>query len=70
MDPADFPERSAIDPNAVLLLSARTTADPALCARLGEPTAVFTAGPDVTLDQLLADDEEWPIMLAPPPPST
>ncbi|WP_043665089.1 hypothetical protein [Streptomyces xylophagus] len=67
---AGFPERSTIDPDAVLLLSARTTADPARCARLGEPTAVFTAGPDVTLDQLLADDEEWPIMLAPPPPST
>ncbi|MBK3577258.1 hypothetical protein JHN63_26345 [Streptomyces sp. MBT65] len=67
VDPADFPERSAIDPDAVLLLSAPTAADPALGARLGEPTAVFTAGPDVTLDQLLADDEEWPVMLAPPP---
>ncbi|WP_262060123.1 hypothetical protein [Streptomyces sp. STR69] len=65
-DPAEFPERSGIDPDAVLLLSARTTVDPALCARLSEPTAVFIAGPDVTLDDLLADDE-WPIILAPPP---
>ena len=68
VDPAEFPERSGIDPDAVLLLSARTTVDPALCARLSEPTAVFVGGPDVTLDELLADDEEWPIMLAPPPP--
>lgn len=70
VDPADFLGRSAIDPHAVLLLSARTTADPALGTRLGEPTAVYTAGPDITLDQLLADDEEWPIMLAPPPSRT
>ncbi|WP_019071784.1 hypothetical protein [Streptomyces hokutonensis] len=67
VDPAAFPERSAIDPDAVLIVEARTTADPGLCARLSEPTAVFTAGPDVTLDALLADDEEWPIMVAPPP---
>ncbi|XUL93747.1 hypothetical protein ACQ86D_49980 [Streptomyces galilaeus] len=66
-DPADFPERSAIDPDAVLIVSARTRVDPELCTRLSEPTAVFTAGPDVTLDELLADGEEWPIMLAPPP---
>ncbi|MBK3565386.1 hypothetical protein [Streptomyces sp. MBT62] len=66
-DPADFPERSAIDPDAVLIVEARTTVDPELRARLSEPTVVFTAGPDVTLDELLADDEEWPIMLAPPP---
>ncbi|MFJ9896029.1 hypothetical protein ACIQPR_22195 [Streptomyces sp. NPDC091280] len=67
VDPAGFPERSVTDPDAVLLLSAATTVEPALRARLGEPTAVFTAGPDVPLDRLLADDEEWPIVLAPAP---
>ncbi|MGW3108993.1 hypothetical protein [Streptomyces sp. NPDC001100] len=66
VDLAGFPDRSGIDPDAVLLLSARTTVDPELCAHLSGATAVFTGGPDVTLDDLLADDEEWPIMLAPP----
>ncbi|MFE1963137.1 hypothetical protein [Streptomyces sp. NPDC059479] len=69
VDPADFPGRSAVDPQAMMVLSARTAADPALSARLAEPTAVFTAGPDVSLDDLLKS-EEWPMVLAPPPART
>ncbi|MFB7272589.1 hypothetical protein [Streptomyces sp. NPDC056244] len=70
VDPAGFPDRSAVDPQAVMVLSARTAADPALSARLAEPTAVFTAGPDVSVDDLLTSEEEWPMVLAPPPAHT
>ncbi|MEU6142682.1 hypothetical protein ABZ848_20210 [Streptomyces sp. NPDC047081] len=67
VDPADFPGRSSVDPRAVLVLEVRASADPALTSHLAEPTAVFTAGPDATLDELLASDDEWPMLLAPPP---
>ncbi|QXE38749.1 hypothetical protein KQY30_35610 [Streptomyces sp. GMY02] len=70
VDPASFPSRSAVDPQAVIVLSARTTADPALSARLAGPTAVYTAGPDISLDDLLTSGEEWPMVLAPPPTHT
>ncbi|MCI3276766.1 hypothetical protein [Streptomyces cylindrosporus] len=69
VDPEDFPGRSSVDPRALLVLEARAAADPALTAHLAEPTAVFTAGPDTTLEELLASDAEWPMFLAPPPES-
>ncbi|MFI9273365.1 hypothetical protein ACIGXM_21990 [Kitasatospora sp. NPDC052896] len=65
-DPADFPGRSAVDPEAVVVLRARTAAGPEPSVRLSEGTAVFTAGPDVPLDELLATCEDWPMLLAPP----
>ncbi|MFJ3667006.1 hypothetical protein ACIPSE_11170 [Streptomyces sp. NPDC090106] len=67
VDPEDFPARSTVDPQALLLLSARTQVDPELGARMAEATAVFTAAPDVPLDDLLKADDQWPMLLAPPP---
>ncbi|MGQ4432626.1 MULTISPECIES: hypothetical protein [unclassified Streptomyces] len=67
MDPGDFTERSAVDPEAVIVLTARTAADPDLPTRLAEATAMFTAAPDVSLDDLLTSEDEWPVFLAPPP---
>ncbi|MFF7329772.1 hypothetical protein [Streptomyces sp. NPDC008150] len=70
VDPLGFPGRSAVDPQALLVLSARTTADPAPSAHLAEPTAVFVAGPGVPLDDLVDAEDEWPMVLAPPPART
>ncbi|MEU3570317.1 hypothetical protein AB0E96_18115 [Kitasatospora sp. NPDC036755] len=67
VDPAGFPLRSAADPAAVLVLRAEATVDQALADRLHEGTAVFTAAPDTTLDELLGPDGDWPMLLAPPP---
>ncbi|MFE4538672.1 hypothetical protein ACFRKB_26970 [Streptomyces scopuliridis] len=67
VDPADFPGRSAVDPEAVVVLRAQTAAVPGPFVPLSEATAVFTAGPDVPLDELLATYDDWPILLAPPP---
>ncbi|MFJ1614796.1 hypothetical protein ACIODT_17095 [Streptomyces sp. NPDC088251] len=67
VDPADFPGRSAVDPEAVVVLRAQTAASPEPSVRLSEGTAVFTAGPDVSLDELLATYDDWPMVLAPPP---
>ncbi|MGI5460833.1 hypothetical protein ACQEWB_48260 [Streptomyces sp. CA-249302] len=67
VNPEEFPGRSSADPRAVLLLEVRAPVDPALTAHLAEPTAVFGAGPDTTVDELLASDDAWPMLLAPPP---
>ncbi|MFD7287139.1 hypothetical protein [Streptomyces sp. NPDC059863] len=67
VDPADFPGRSAIDPEAVVVLRARTAAAPESSVRLAEGTTVFLAGPNVPLDELLATYDDWPMVLAPPP---
>ncbi|MEV8390172.1 MULTISPECIES: hypothetical protein [unclassified Streptomyces] len=67
VDPADFPWRSAIDPEAVVVLRARTAAAPESSVRLAEGTTVFLAGPDVPLDGLLTAYDDWPMVLAPPP---
>ncbi|MER7927330.1 hypothetical protein ABTY96_29955 [Streptomyces sp. NPDC096057] len=67
VDPEDFPERSAVDPDAVIVLTARTAADADLSTRPTEATAVFTAAPDVPLEDLLTSEDEWPVLLAPPP---
>ncbi|SEC35521.1 hypothetical protein SAMN05216489_00520 [Streptomyces sp. 3213] len=69
MDPEDFPERSAVDPEAAIVLTARTAVAPDLFTRPAEATAVFTADPDVPLDDLLTSEDEWPVVLAPPPQS-
>ncbi|MFE6049294.1 hypothetical protein ACFQ6N_00885 [Kitasatospora sp. NPDC056446] len=66
VDPAGFTERSAVDPEAVVLLRARTAAAPDASVRLSEGTAVFATGPDVPLDELIAT-RVWPMVLAPPP---
>ncbi|MED7948119.1 hypothetical protein PUR61_08590 [Streptomyces sp. BE20] len=67
-DPADFPARSPIVPEATLVLRAETAVDPALYARAADTgTAVFTAAPDRTLDEVLAGDDAWPVLLSPPP---
>ncbi|MFD0340180.1 hypothetical protein ACFVH0_16070 [Streptomyces sp. NPDC127117] len=58
-----FPGRSAVDPEAVLVLRAETEADPELYARAAPATAVFTAPPDHELDAGV----HWPMLLAPPP---
>ncbi|MEV6419266.1 hypothetical protein [Streptomyces sp. NPDC051662] len=67
VDPAGFPLRSAVDPEAVVILRARTAVGPESSVRLSEGTAVFRAGPDVPLDELLATYDDWPMLLAPPP---
>lgn len=64
VDPAEFGERSAVDPRAVVLL--RAEAAGAGRGRLSDATAVFTAGPGTTVEELLASDE-WPMVLAPAP---
>ncbi|MEV7355537.1 MULTISPECIES: hypothetical protein [unclassified Kitasatospora] len=67
VDPADFPDRSTVDPRAHLVLRAGTTVDPVLPAWFDEGLAVFTAGPGTPLEDLLASEDDWPIILAPPP---
>ncbi|MFF2329424.1 MULTISPECIES: hypothetical protein [unclassified Streptomyces] len=67
VDAADFPGRSAVDPEAALVLRVETEADPEMYARAAPATAVFTAGPDRTLDDVLAASDDWPMLLAPPP---
>lgn len=67
VDPEGFSERSAVDPEAVIVLTARTTAGPDLSPRPAGATAVFTAAADVPLDDLLTSEDEWPVLLAPPP---
>ncbi|MEU8263693.1 hypothetical protein AB0C02_24095 [Micromonospora sp. NPDC048999] len=65
VDPAGFPGRSAVDPQAVVVLHEETAVDPALSAGLAEATVVLTAGPDVPLDELLAFEDDWPMVVAP-----
>ncbi|ROQ78089.1 hypothetical protein OG322_38660 [Streptomyces sp. NBC_01260] len=62
VDAGTFPGRSALDPEAALVLRAETVVDPELYARAAPATAVFTAGPDRALDDLLAADA-WPMVL-------
>ncbi|GAA1252486.1 hypothetical protein GCM10009665_49010 [Kitasatospora nipponensis] len=64
VDPADFPERSAVDPRAVIVLTVRTAAAP---VALDEGTVVYTAAPGAALDEVLAGYPDWPMVLAPPP---
>ncbi|MEU4120199.1 hypothetical protein AB0F71_37580 [Kitasatospora sp. NPDC028055] len=73
VDPADFPLRSALDPDAAVVLSAEVdlpaevaarSARSARSARLSEATAVFTGAAGVPLEALLASGEDWPMVLA------
>ncbi|MFD9689165.1 hypothetical protein [Kitasatospora sp. NPDC059088] len=66
VDPFDFPLRSALDPEAAVVLTAEVTV-PGLPARLSEATAVFTGAADVPLEVLLASEDDWPMVLAPGP---
>lgn len=67
VDPAGFPGRSAVDPEAVVILRVRTADAPEPPLPLSEGTAVYVAGPDVAPDELLADYDGWPMVLMPPP---
>nr|WP_223243142.1 hypothetical protein [Streptomyces sp. CBMA123] len=62
-DPADFPVRSAVDPDAAVVLSAEVTV-PVRLGRFSEATAVFTGAPGTPLDVLLAAEDDWPMVLA------
>ncbi|MFJ7249614.1 hypothetical protein ACIQWA_33960 [Kitasatospora sp. NPDC098652] len=67
VDPADFPLRSVLDPDAAVVLSAEVvlpTEVAARSARLSEATAVFTGAAGVPLEALLASGEDWPMVLA------
>ncbi|MFE6870772.1 hypothetical protein ACFVFS_29975 [Kitasatospora sp. NPDC057692] len=66
-DPEAFPERSATAPEAALVLRADAVVDPGLYARADTATVVFSAGPELTLDDVLAGDDAWPVVLAPAP---
>ncbi|GAA3010817.1 hypothetical protein GCM10020229_23050 [Kitasatospora albolonga] len=66
-DPADFTDRSTVDPDAVIVLRAQTSAAPDASVQLAEGTAVFTGSPDAPLDELIATYDDWPMVLAPPP---
>ncbi|MBD0669178.1 hypothetical protein [Streptomyces sp. CBMA156] len=65
--PADFPLRSAADPEALVVLRAEAAVAPEVAARLSEGTMVLVAAPDTPLDDLLGPDGDWPMLLAPPP---
>ncbi|CCH30112.1 hypothetical protein ABZ816_41280 [Actinosynnema sp. NPDC047251] len=67
VDPERFPVRSATDPEAVVVLRVETRVDPQVFARAEPGAAVFALGPDETLEDALADEESWPIVVAPPP---
>ncbi|MFI1094073.1 hypothetical protein [Streptomyces sp. NPDC020917] len=67
VDPAGFPDRSSVDPQAVLVLAAHTLTEAALAPQPAAPTAVFTASPGTPVDDLLASEDDWPMLLAPPP---
>lgn len=67
VDPADFTDRSAVDPEAVVVLRAQTAAAPDASVRLSEGTAVFATSLDIPLDELIATYDDWPMVLAPPP---
>ncbi|MFJ3194296.1 hypothetical protein ACIPJQ_16920 [Streptomyces griseoviridis] len=66
VEAGEFAERSAVDPEAVIVLRARTALPSAPVGRLSDATAVFSAAPEVSVDELLASDD-WPMVLAPPP---
>ncbi|MFJ9947202.1 hypothetical protein [Kitasatospora sp. NPDC091207] len=66
-DAAAFAGRSPVDPEAVLVLRAEAPVDPELYARAAPGAVVFAAGPEETLDDLLAAEEAWPMVVAPPP---
>ncbi|WP_326769367.1 hypothetical protein OG978_36720 [Streptomyces sp. NBC_01591] len=68
-DPEAFPDRSTADPEAVLILRAETEVEPELYARAVPATAVFTGTPDRALDDTLAADDGWPVLLGPRPRS-
>lgn len=71
LDLGEFPARSPVDPDAVLVLSVSATVDAELYAEADGGTAVFCAEPGVTDEEVveaIQNEEEWP-MLFPAPPS-
>ncbi|MFF8696583.1 hypothetical protein ACF08W_30650 [Streptomyces sp. NPDC015144] len=68
VDPAEFPDRSAVDPEAVLILRAEAQADPELYARAAPATVLLAEEPGGAPDAGEAE-EDWPVILAPPPGS-
>ncbi|MFE7463229.1 hypothetical protein ACFU6R_03875 [Streptomyces sp. NPDC057499] len=63
VDPAEFPDRSAADPGAVLILRAEAVVDPELYARAAPATALLVGAPDGTPEE----GGDWPVLLAPAP---
>ncbi|PWW60251.1 hypothetical protein [Actinokineospora spheciospongiae] len=66
VDPARFLGRSSVDAEAVVVLRVETRVDPQVFARADPGVAVFALEPGQTLDDVLACDESWPIVIAPP----
>ncbi|MGC5360735.1 hypothetical protein ACPXCE_03465 [Streptomyces sp. DT24] len=67
VDVSAFPGHSAVDREAASVLRVKGPVDPGTYARAAPGTVVFTARPDRTLDDALTDDDDWPMLLAPPP---
>ncbi|HEY1175906.1 MAG TPA: hypothetical protein VGF17_07085 [Phytomonospora sp.] len=70
LDFAEFPRRSAVDPDAVLVLSVDAVVDAELYAEADSGTAVFCAGPGVTDEQVveaIQNEEEYPMLFLAPP---
>ncbi|GIH78229.1 hypothetical protein [Planobispora longispora] len=66
---AAFPSRSAIDPDALLVLRAEAVVDRRVYAQAAPETLVFTADPGHTPDDAITSGL-WPMVLAPPPTET
>lgn len=72
IDAAGFPERSLVEPDAVRLLRVSTRVAGRQYEQALDPTAVLTAPAEATPQQIVAglhSGEEWPLILAPPPPA-
>ncbi|MFI9628457.1 hypothetical protein [Streptomyces sp. NPDC052042] len=63
VDASDFPGRSAVDPEAALVLRAECVVDPGRYALTAPVTAVFTAGPDRAPDAVVTDADDLPMLL-------
>ncbi|MCU1640349.1 MAG: hypothetical protein JWN03_624 [Nocardia sp.] len=67
---AEFPDRSEVDPDAVRLLRAVVTVDPAAYELTSEATVVFEAPAGTSAAEVVATiqaREDWPVIYAPAP---
>ncbi|MEU9848402.1 hypothetical protein [Streptomyces sp. NPDC047985] len=62
VDASSFPDRSAVDPEAAMVLRAECAVDPDRYALTPPLTAVFTAGPDRAPGDVGTDADDWPIV--------
>ncbi|TWF90859.1 hypothetical protein FHX80_13275 [Streptomyces brevispora] len=67
MDSGAFPGHSVVDPEAALVLRVDAVVDPERYARAAPGTVVFSAGPDQSLEEVLASVDGWPMVLGPSP---